>query len=409
MIALLVGIAFFSLAEIGMMAVNRIRLKTAAQQGNRGAKLALKLLARTDQLLGVILLGNTLLQTAAATLSTLIAQRIFGVGNDTAIGLSTALVAGAIIVFSEATPKVVAAAYPQTIAQWASFALSPLLKLCYPAVWGINLLVNGLMRLLRLDLRDGAHQTVVDPEELRTMVLESGHLIEKKHRSILLNLFELENITVDDVMTPRHQIESIDLDCPPDVLREHLTTAHHTRLPVYDGTPDNVIGVIHARKVLHLSQEELTSERLKEIAREPYFIPSGTPLFTQLSNFQSNRRRLGLVVDEYGEIQGLITIEDILEEIIGEFTTHAPGQGGQPQRQVDGSWLVEGGAILRELNRRLGLTLPLDGPKTLNGLVLEHFEGLPEPGTCLKIAGYPVEVLSTQERAVKVVRLRDRV
>ncbi len=404
---MLAGVAFFSLAEISMMALNRYRLKHQAQQGHKGARLTQSLLARTDKLLAVILLGNTLMQTGAATLGTLIAQRAFGIHNDTAIGISTGLVAFALIIFSEATPKVIAATYPQPIAHVSSYILTPLLKLAAPAVWFINILVSGLMHLLHLKSVQHSHTTSIDPEELRIMVLESGHMIENKHRSILLNLFELENITVDDVMTPRHQMEAIDLEQPLDELHKEFATAHHTRIPVYEGNPDSILGIVHARKVLHLTQaNEFSIEKMKEIAREPYFIPAGTPLFTQLQNFQQNKRRIGLVVDEYGEIQGLITIEDILEEIIGEFTTHAPGQLNSITRHEDGSLLAEGSCLLRDLNRKFGFSFPLEGPKTLNGLIIEHFEGLPETGTCMKINQHILEVISTQERTVKVVKLK---
>lgn len=391
-----------------MMAVNRYRLKSQAQQGHRGAKLTLKLINQTDKLLGVILLGNNLLNAAATSLTTLIAQRIFGIGNETAIFIATTLIAFAIIIFSEATPKVIAATYPQRIAYAASYILSPLLKLFYPLVWSINLIVSGLIKLMRLDISsESAQHTAIDPEELRIMVLESGHLIETKHRSILLNLFELENITVDDVMTPQHLIEMVNIKTEGQLLRQQLSALQHTRLPVYAEHTDNVIGILHTRKILHLlTTDAFEPERLLEILRPPYYIPAGTPLFTQLANFQSNKRRLGLVVDEYGDIKGLVTLEDILEEIIGEFTTHAPNHLGSYRPQSDGSYLIEGTALLRDLNRKLGCHFDLNGPKTLNGLIVDYFEGLPEAGTCLKINQHYLEVVSAQERSVKIVRLQ---
>ncbi len=253
---------------------------------------------------------------------------------------------------------------------------------------------------------DSATASNLSLEELRTLVLEAGHYIPQKHQSILVNLFELENITVDDVMTPRNQIEAIDIDAPTEEIRRQLSTSHHTRIPVYQGQLDDIIGLVHVRKVLHQSQSgELDAEALRNIIREPYFIPAGTALFTQLQHFQENQRRMGIVVDEYGELLGLVSLEDILEEIVGEFTTHAPAQGSTYRCQDDGSWLVDGSSMLRDLNRKLGLQFPLDGPKTLNGLILEHLEDIPEAGISLKISGVALEIMQTQDRSVKGVRI----
>ena len=245
--------------------------------------------------------------------------------------------------------------------------------------------------------------------ELRTLVLEASHYIPQKHQSILLNLFELESITVDDVMTPRSQIEAIDLDAPAEVTRRQIATCYHTRLPAYRGRLDEIVGVLHVRSVLNLGKlEELNPENLSEVMRTPYFIPAATPLLSQLQQFQENQDRLGLVVDEYGELMGLVTIDDILEEIIGEFTTNSPLVAGTIHRQPDGSALVEGGSPLRELNRKLELEFPLDGPKTLNGLILEHLQDIPEPGTTVLISGHPLEIVQTQEKAIKAVRIYPR-
>ncbi|MDO9188446.1 MAG: transporter associated domain-containing protein, partial [Sulfurimicrobium sp.] len=269
----------------------------------------------------------------------------------------------------------------------------------------VNLFVQALLWILRL--KPGtANSSSLSLEELRTMVLEAGHYIPKKHQSILINLFELENITVDDVMTPRNQIEAIDIDAPAEDIRSQLSTSHHTRILVYQGQLDNIIGLVHVRKVLHQTQTgELDADALRDILREPYFIPAGTALFTQLQHFQENQRRLGMVVDEYGELLGLVSLEDILEEIVGEFTTHAPAQGSSYRHQDDGSWLVDGSSQLRDLNRKLGLQFPLDGPKTLNGLILEHLEDIPEAGISLKISGVTLEIMQTQDRSVKGVRI----
>ncbi|WP_233702057.1 HlyC/CorC family transporter [Iodobacter ciconiae] len=385
-----------------MMAVNRYKIASKARQGHLAAARTQKLLDQTDKLLSVILIGNTLINTASATLSTLIASKLFA-GNDFALGVATLLVAFSILIFSEATPKVLAANYAEPFAYAASYPLLILLRIFYPAVWLVNLFVSALIKILRLK-KNHNNQHALSPEELRLLVLESGRYMEKKHHTILLNLFELASITVDDVMTPRHQIESIDLDAPTDEIRKQIFTCHHTRLPVYSSNPDNITGILHIRKILSLKEDEINQVRLSEMMRPPYFIPSSTPLFTQLQNFQENKRRMAVVVDEYGEMQGLVTLEDILEQVIGEFTTNAPAQG-KVLRQPDGSVLLDGASSLRELNRKLRLAFPVDGPKTLNGLILEHFEDIPDAGTCLVLAGQRIEIVQTQDRSIRVIRL----
>ena len=405
LVVLLILSAFFSLSETSMMAINRYRLKHLAKQGHRGARLTTQLLANTDRLLGVILLGNNLLNAAAATLVAVIISIVFG-HNDVALLIGTVCVTFAILVFSEITPKVIAAAYPERIALASSYVLTPLLKLFYPVVWFVNLFVQALLTILRLKPGKDDTSHKISLEELKTLVLEAGHFIRKKHQGMLLNLFDLETITVDDVMVPRGQLEAVDLEAGDEAIHRQLLTCYHTRLPVYRGKLDDVAGIIHVRKVLNqMGSGEITAASLEKIMREPYFIPSGTPLFSQLQLFQENRERIGLVVDEYGELMGLVTLEDIIEEIIGEFTTHSPSQVGTFLKQEDGSVIVEGSSLLRDLNRKLGLKLPLDGPKTLNGLILEHFQDIPEAGTSLKIAGYPMEIVQTQDRVVKVVRI----
>ena len=399
---ILIVSGFFSIAETSMMALNRYRLKYLVKRGHRGAKLTSQLLDNTDKLLGVILLGNNLLNAAAAALVTVITIRLFG-DNEWSLTLGTLAVTFFILVFSEITPKVMGASYPERIAIPSSYILAPLLRLFYPVVWFVNLFVKLLLWLLRL--KPVTADTRLNMEELRTLVLEAGHYIPPKHQSIFLNLFELENIGVDDIMIPRNQIEAIDLDAPEEIIREQLATSHHSRLPVYRGRLDNIVGVIHIRHVLHqVRNREINAEMLQEIVREPYFIPAGTSLFSQLQHFQENRHHIGLVVDEYGELLGLVSLEDILEEIVGEFAARPTAHGGI-YPQDDGSWLVDGGCSLRDLNRKLKLKLPLDGPKTLNGLVLEHFEDIPEAGTSFKINGHTLEIVQTQDRIVKVVRI----
>lgn len=402
---LLILSGFFSLSETSMMAINRYRLKHLAKQGHRGARLTTKLLDKTDRLLGVILLGNNLLNTASATLVAVIIATYFG-QDEMALLLGTVLVTFAILLFSEITPKVIAATYPERIALAASYVLTPLLKIFYPVVWFVNLFVNGLLIILRLKPKEGGIEQKISTEELKTLVLEGGHFIQKKHQSMLLNLFDLETVTVDDVIVPRSQIEAIDLDADDDVIHSQLLTCHHTRLPIYRERMDNIVGIVHVRKVLNLMQTgKITAALLETAMREPYFIPSGTPLFSQLQLFQEQQIRVGLVVDEYGEWLGLVTIEDILEEIIGEFTTQAPTQSATFLKQTDGSVIVEGSTLLRDLNRKLDLQFPLNGPKTLNGLILEYLQDIPEAGTGLNIGGYPMEIMQTKNQAVKTVRI----
>jgi Mg2+/Co2+ transporter CorB len=397
--------AFFSASETAMMAINRYRLRHAAESGVRGAMRAQALLNQTDKLLGVILLGNNLVNIAAATLATIISIRLFG-DSDLALSLATLLLTFLILVFSEVTPKVLGASFPERVAYPATILLTPLLKLTYPVVWFVNLFVQGILRLLRIKPPEPGHGSRLGLEELRIIVLESSGVFPREHHRILVNLLELEDITVDDVMTPRNQIEAIDIEDDPERLRQQISTSHHTRLVVHAGSSDNLLGVLHVRRVLHaLTGEELDPETLKENLEEPYFVPAGTPLFTQLRNFQSSRRRLALVVDEYGELQGLVTLEDLLEEMVGEFTTQAPSDTGYLRHEEGGSWLAEGSVLLRHLNRKLGLSLPLDGPKTLNGLLLEQFEDIPEAGVSLKLGDVPVEIVQTQDRAVKMARI----
>jgi Mg2+/Co2+ transporter CorB len=396
--------AFFSLAETSMMALNRYRLKALVRLGNRGARLTAGLLRETDKLLGVILLGNTLVAAGAATLATIIAHTLWG-DHKWVPAASAVVVTFALLIISEITPKVIGAAYAERIALPVAFVLTPMLKAFYPVVWFVNLFVQTMLWLLRLKPASTTENKMT-PDELRTLVLEAGNYIPKKHQSILLNLFDLESITVNDVMTPRNQIEAIDIDAPPEILRQQITTAYHRRLPVYQGQPDNIIGIIQLRKVLTISQlDELSAAHLREIMREPYFIPTGTPLFTQLQQFQEHQDRLCFVVDEYGELMGLLTLEDIVEELIGEFATHSPLQPANFHRQTDGSYVVEGASLLRELNRKLGYHFPLDGPKTLNGLILEHFRDIPEPGVSASIAGHRMDIVQTHDRVVKAVRL----
>ena len=405
---LLVVSAFFSIAETSMMAINRYRLKALAKSGNRGALLTAGLLERTDKLLAVVLLCNSLLNAAAATLVGVITIQFFG-DNRVALGLGTLAVTFLILVFSEITPKVVGAAYAEQVALPSSYVLVPLLKALTPITWFVNLFVRTLLFLLRIDPSAGGENQRLTPQEMRSLVLDSSPFMPKKHQSILMNLFDLEAITIEDVMTPRAQIEAIDLEAPIEDIAGQITSSYHTRLVVYRGEPGNVAGIVHLRRLLRVMHAgELDKAALEKELVDAYFVPAGTAAFTQLQYFQENRQRIALVVDEYGELQGLVTLEDIIEELIGEFTTTAPAKSARIQwLDEDGrvSALVEGGSTLRDINRKLGLALPLDGPKTLNGLVLEYLEDIPESDVSLKIAGVPMEIVQTQDRVVKTVRI----
>lgn len=406
LLVILICSGFFSASETSMMAINRYRLNHLVRKGNKSARLTAKLLAQTDKLLGSILLGNTLLNVAAATLAEIIVLRLFGHDNSTALLVGSLTVTFAILVFSEILPKVVAASHAERVALPSSYALAVIIKLFYPVVSIATGLVRGMLWLLRIDIQADHSHHKLTLEELRSLVLESGNFLPRKHQKMLLNLVDLERITVNDVMVPRNQIEALNIEADPVELRQQIITCHHTLLPVYAETPSNVIGILHIKRVLPLLQEELfDAAQLREILQEAYFIPSDTPLLRQLQQFQERHTRLGLVVDEYGELLGLVTLENILEEIVGEFTTQSPAQTGKFLRQDDGSLLLEGSSSLRELNRKLGLHLPLGEAKTLNGLILEHLQDIPEAGTSLKIGDYPIEIIQTQDRAVKVARL----
>jgi len=403
LVATLLASAFFSIAETAMMAVNRYRLRHRALKGGRGAKLVLSLLAQTDKLLGVILLGNTLVAAAAATMTAVITKRLFGEGQ-LALALGTVAISFALLIFSEITPKVIGAAHADRLAPIVAYVLAPMLKLATPVVWFVNLFVQGFLKLLTIAPANAGHSPLTQ-EELRSLVLE-GQYLRGKHRAMLANLLDLDSVQVDDVMTPRSLIEAIDLQAKPALLVEQLVNSYHTRLLAYEDELDNVVGVIPVKQVLRLLQgDELDAGQLRTILRPPYFIPAGTPLLAQLQQFQATQQRLGLVVDEYGELLGLVTLEDILEEIVGEFTTQAPGGAESFQRDPDGSVVVDGMASLRMLNRKLGTDFSIDGPKTLNGLIVEQLGEIPAAGATFELAGQQIEILHVQDRAVKVVKL----
>jgi Mg2+/Co2+ transporter CorB len=398
--------AFFAIAETSMMALNRYRLRALVKQGSTGALLATELLSRTDRLLGMVLIGNNLINAAASAVVTAIAIERFG-NEEGVLFIATSLIAFLIIVFSEITPKVIGAMFPERIALPLAYVLKPLAKLFTPAVWFVNLFSGALLRLLRIPSNRNEESQRLTQEELRALVLESGHFIPKKHTSILLNLLDLESVTVYDVMTPRVQVEAIDLEDSLEAIVERLSTCYHNKLPVYEGEINRIRGVLHVRKCLAiLAAGEMTKDALTGLLSEAYFIPSGTVVIQQLQYFQENRERMGIVVDEYGEVQGLVTLEDIIEEMVGEFTTSMPRfEQGALSWNEEGEAMVDGSLSLREINRRLQLDLPLDGPKTLNGLVLERLQEIPDASVCVRIGGCVVEIVQVQNQSVKIARL----
>ncbi len=394
--------AFFSASEIGMMALNRYRLRHLVESGHRRARLVDLLLRRPDRLLGVILLGNNFANLAASALATVIALRVWG---NAAIAVATALLTITVLIFAEVAPKTIAAMHPERVAFPAALVLRPLLLVSYPLVWLINTLANLLLRVCGVSLTRTRAQ--ISADELRFAVMEAGALIPEAHQAMLLAILDLEKITVEDVMVPRGEIQAIDLDTDWEDILTQIGRVRFTRLPVYHGSLDNVAGMVHVRDIVgQMHENKLTRELLMATVREPYFIPEGTPLTTQLLNFKQVKRRIGLVVNEYGDIRGLVTLDEILEEIVGDFSTAAIGKLEDIHPQADGSYLVKGGASIRELNRKLGWQLPSEGSRTLNGLITEYLEDIPEPGTSLVLGGYLIEITRTRGTAVEVARIR---
>ena len=400
--------AFFAMSETALMAANKYRLRHLAKRGNRGAITTLWLLDRTDKLLSVVLIANTLINAMATALVTAIAILFFG-HQESVITIATAVVAFLLIVFAEISPKVIGATYPERISLVAAIVLKPMMRAAKPVIWFVNLFVSSVLKLLRIQSGGNVHEHRVSPEELRSIVLEGGYFIPQKHKSILLNLFDLETISVEDIMTPRAQIEAIDLASTVAEIKQELTTCYHNKLVVYEGEINKIIGVLHVRKAVALlnQEDELTVEHFRELLSTPYYIPQDTGVFTQLQYFQENRERLGIIVDEYGEVQGIVTLEDIIEEMIGEFTTSVPGATRSDSFgwDKDGVCLLEGSTPLRDINKRLGLNFALDGPKTVNGLLLEQLQEIPESPIALKMGSCVIEVVQVQNQAIKVVKL----
>ncbi|HEV7817054.1 MAG TPA: HlyC/CorC family transporter [Janthinobacterium sp.] len=401
--------AFFAMAETALMAANRHRLRHLAKRGSLGATTTLWLLDRTDKLLSLVLIANTLINAMATALVTAIAIATFG-HDENVITISTGVVAFLLIVFAEISPKVIGAAYPEKIALPTSIILKPLMAGAKPIIWFVNLFVGIVLKIFRIGQAGNSRDTRLSPEELRSIVLEGGNFIPQKHKSILLNLFDLENISVEDIMTPRSQIEALNLAVPVEDIKNQLTTCIHNKLPVYEGEINQIVGILHVRKAIALLNraDELTAEHFRELLSTPYYIPQDTAVFTQLQNFQENRERLGIIVDEYGEVQGLVTLDDIIEEMIGEFTTSMPGAARADSFgwNEQGECLLEGATALRDINKRLGLDFPLDGPKTVNGMLLELLQDIPEAAISVKIGDCIIEVIQVQNQSIKVVKLK---
>ncbi len=394
--------AFFSSSETGMMSLNRYRLRHQAKQGDKSAKRVSEMLKRPDKLLGLILLGNNIVNILASAIATLIAIRFWGEGG---IFAATLMLTFVVLIFAEVTPKTLAALFPEKIAFFAAPTLNFLAGIFYPAVKFINFLSNGLLRIFGVSLADDKGDAL-SQDELRTVVNEAGALIPRRHQNMLLSILDLENVTVDDIMVPRNEIAGIDLNDDIDYIFEQVRNSVHTRLLVFREEVDQVQGFLHARNFGRvLETEDATPESLLDFLDPIYYVPQGTPLHTQLMKFQKKRDRIGLVVDEYGDIEGLVTLDDILEEIVGDFTTEISTIHKEIQPQQDGSYLVDATVTIRDLNRTTKWAFPTQGPKTLNGLITEYMETIPASGTCVRLYGYPVEILQVKDNLIKSVRI----
>lgn len=402
LIFLILCSAFFSSSETGMLSINRYRLKHLAKEGHKGARRVSRLLERPDRLLGTILVGNNVVNILAASIATVLAVEVWG---EAGIAIATAGLTVIVLIFGEITPKTLAALRPELVAFPASHVLIFLLRLLYPVVWLTSAVSNLLLRLFGVDPAQRASDSL-STEELRSVVRESGPELPENRQSMLLGILDLERVTVDDIMIPRNEVAGIDLEDDLETIIDQLRTTHHTRLPVYRSDINQIEGVVHMRQIARLlSHNQLTRESLLAACNEPYFIPENTPLSTQLINFQKEKRRIGIVVDEYGDVIGIVTLEDILEEIVGDFSNQDSLRSPDIHPQDDGTQVIDGAAYIREVNKSLGWHLPSDGPKTLNGLITEALESIPDSPVCLKIGPYRLEILQSAENRVKSVRV----
>jgi Mg2+/Co2+ transporter CorB len=405
-LTLLLGLsAFFSSTETALMSINRYRLRHRAREGSAGARAAEKLLETPDRLIGLILVCNNFVNTSAAAIVTVISLSL---GGEAFAAVGVGIFTVALIIFGEVAPKTFGALYPERLALPAALVYQVLLKVLYPVVWATNLLANGVLRLLGIS-REKASATSLSQEELRTVVAEASTVIPHRHQRMLMSILDLERVNVEDIMVPRNEISGIDASDDWDDILEQLRESRHTRIPVYEGNLDNLVGILHMKKVARLlARGEFDREQLVALARtrEPFYVPEGTSLNRQLLNFQRQRRRVAFVVDEYGDVQGLVTLEDLLEEIVGEFTSDPSSLHKDVHREKDESFVVNASASVRTLNRKMGWSLPTSGPRTLNGLIIEYLETIPEAGTSLRLNDYSIDILQTGDNAVKTVRLK---
>ena len=402
-LALIIASAYFSSSETGMMSLNRYRLRHLARTNHAGAKRASKLLETPDKLIGVILIGNNFVNFLAASIATSIAIAVFG---DPSPILTAVVLTLVVLIFAEVTPKTIAALYPEKVAYPSSLLLALLLKLLYPVVWIVNVVSNALVRLLGFSSEASGNENQLTPDELRTVVYESGGRIPRRRHGMLMNILDLERVTVDDILVPRHELVGIDIEDDLNDILLQISSAQHTRLPVYKHDIDNIVGVLHLRSTGKLiGIEELNKSALLQETAEPYFIPESTPLHTQLFNFQQKKERMAVVVDEYGAVKGIITLEDILEEIVGEFTTDLAASSKDIHPQDDGSFLIDGSASVRDINSVLSWDLDSTGAKTLNGLLTESLESIPDSSVCINLEGYYAEIVQVKDNVIKTVKM----
>lgn len=401
LLVLVILSGFFSSSETAMMSLNRYRLRHLANTGNRGAKRASEMLQRPDKLLGLILIGNNLVNNAAAALAGIIAYNLYG---DAAVAIATLILTLVMLIFAEVTPKTIAAYRPEGVAFPATLILKPLMFVLYPAVWLINAISGVLVRLFGINPAK-ARSDALSADELRTLVGTTSHRIPDKNQGMLLNILDLDNVTVDDIMVPRNEVYGIDLDDSDEVITQEILSSNYTRLPVFEDDINNIVGILHLRNSPRLFHNSpFNRNKLKQILREPYFIPENTPLHVQLHNFQKDKRRISIVVDEYGAVLGLVTLEDILEEIVGEFTSDIADSIEDIVPQEDGSYVIDCAATVREINKALGWKLPTDGPRTLNGLLLEVLESFPENNVGLSIGDHHFEITQLGENRILSAR-----
>ncbi|WP_338506073.1 HlyC/CorC family transporter [Erwinia aphidicola] len=396
--------AYFSGSETGMMTLNRYKLRHLAKNGNRAARRVEKLLRRPDRLISLVLIGNNLVNILASALATIVGMRLYG---DAGVAIATGILTFLVLVFSEVLPKTIAALYPEKVAFPSSILLGPLQIVMMPLVWLLNTITRILMRMVGIK-SDGAISGALSKDELRTIVHESRSLMSRRNQDMLLSVLDLEKVNVDDIMVPRNEIAGININDDWKSIVRQLTHSPHGRIVLYRDSLDNAMSTLRVREAYRLMTEkkEFTKEVLLRAADEIYFVPEGTPLNVQLVKFQRNKKKVGLVVDEYGDIKGLVTIEDILEEIVGDFTTSmSPTLAEEVVPQNDASVLVEGSANIRELNKAFNWTLPEEEARTVNGMILEELQDIPLPGTTVHIGHYAVDILDVQDNMIKQVRI----